>query len=135
MKRSPTLAVMPNVNLEDLLFSSPLLVRMLGFVMLFCVENQITPVITSWEREYDHFSQSTTHQEGRAFDVSIRKEWGWSEAKIAKFEKYMLENTKDIAATSKKSGKITPVYRHEVADPKTKETLGDHLHCQVKRFP
>ena len=89
-----------------------------------CFENNLPMVITSIIRKpNDGISKSTTHQDGRAFDLRLNN---WNIGQIIKLEEYLKESCFDLGAISKETGEPRVIHVH-----------GDgnwlHAHMQVRR--
>lgn len=110
---------------------SPPLVSILTFIYGFCAAKEITLHITSLIRspEYDKKlgSKSKTHQDGRAFDFSIKSKHGWTYETIQHLINLVNENFKDIGAINL-AGESRPIIIHKNLDGS-----GDHSHVQVRR--
>lgn len=104
---------------------TPLLLRILVFVSIFCFKHNITLVISSGVRHHDSYSESLTHAEGRAVDLSLSRKWGWNKKLRSQFEIGINKRFKIIGAVSE-DGISRPIIRHNVG-------LGDHFHIQVRR--
>ena len=113
-----------DVDPRDILKVSPLLIAVLGYVTQYCFENNLPMVITSIIRKpNDGISKSTTHQDGRAFDLRLNN---WNIGQIIKLEEYLKETCFDLGAISKETGEPRVIHVH-----------GDgnwlHAHMQVRR--
>ena len=73
---------------------------------------------------------STTHQDGRAADVSVR---GWPEGFVNKFISNFDYTHGHFGAISKKDGQQRLIVRHNVKRPDG-SMGGDHLHVQIRRM-
>lgn len=121
-----------------MVFMNPKLVKLLGIVLMFCKNNNVTCELTSVYRseaqEKALGAKSRTHSTDRAFDVSLREEHGWTKSLIQDFEKYVNANAFEVrgnhryylGAISSKTKKHRPIYIH-----KNHNGPGIHAHLQV----
>jgi len=117
-----------DVNPDELLSMNPLLWQMFSYVVGFCAEHNIKMVVSSIYRPpNDGISVSTTHQDYRAFDVSLKKEHGWTDGKISLIENEINHTFLHIGAVSYNTGKSRPIVVHDTGS-------GMHLHFQVRRL-
>lgn len=66
---------------------------------------------------------SSTHREGRAFDLSC---FGWDKDRILVFKTMFSEKYKDVAAISPSTNKPTLIIHHDNGN-------GMHFHVQIRR--
>ncbi len=112
-------------SMEDLMYLHPNLLILLGTLLKFADSRKLPVNITSIISDRKNVvSKSTTHEQGRALDVSIK---GWKTKDIEDIEKLMLHNHKGIAAISAKDNKPRPVVFHNYMNQ------GNHIHIQVRR--
>ncbi len=112
-------------NISELQYISPWLLIILADVVLWAKQRSLPVVITSIVREEDDgISESTTHQEGRAIDLSVR---GWSQANIENLAKYLNDKYGKKIGTSP-AGKPTIVCKYH------NNGNGWHFHLQVRRI-
>lgn len=133
------------VNNLDLNFIHPNLFLILGFISKYCHDNNINLVISSIIRTPEENKKlgavSKTHIEGRAIDISLRKEHGWTYEKIQNLvndlnyitdtECYMDGRQNpfyQIGAISKSDKRQRVIVVH-----KNHTGLGDHAHIQVRQ--
>jgi len=100
----------------------PALVIVLGVVLQFCKGHMLECKVTNIKHKFPQ-SESNTHPEGRAFDVSVK---GWKEEDIHGCMKYVRRKVGNLGAISNKSNDHTIAVFHNVG-------LGPHLHFQVAR--
>lgn len=113
---------------ERVLFLSPVALMILCDVIQWCETYKMPCVISDAVSTLDEDERlkrvSSTHREGRAFDVSTR---GWGELQIKAIQQEFMHKYAGYAAIGK-SGQPTLVYHHDAG-------TGPHLHFQVaKRF-
>lgn len=103
------------------------------FIAGFCEQNGIKFVITSTirtkERNLAVGGKSATHTEGRAFDMSIREQWGWDDYKILILVQKLEKIYGHLGAYSNMNGRQVLVFNHSVDGEGTQT----HLHIQVYR--
>lgn len=101
------------------------------FIAGFCQQNNIKFVITSTIRSKERNRLvggiSQTHVEARAFDMSIREQWGWDDYKILLLVQKLEKTYGQYGAYSNMNGKQVLVFNHSV-DGDGSQT---HLHLQV----
>ena len=118
-----------SVSLAMLQYMHPSIVLMIAWTNLWCVENGITPVWTSWMRtpEQNRALGATNVHEYRAADLSIRPETGWTEELLDTFEAEFYDEFKALGALVNIDGELysRPVVRHDIGH-------GDHLHLQCR---
>lgn len=116
------------VACDDLLYMSPSLLMMIAFVTQWCNSRNIQPVITSGIRTIEENrmvgAKSLTHPQGRAFDLSVRSEYGFNEQSIQELIEAVEKEFKSVGALNKNL-ESRPIVRHV--------GTGDHLHLQVRR--
>lgn len=110
------------VNIEDLMYMNPYLLKMLTSLALYCSEHQLPCVVTSIMDDAEG-RVSKTHEQGRAFDVSVRD---WPELHIHRVVHQFNQKYKDVGAISSKDGKSRPVVYHKV------DGNAFHFHFQVR---
>jgi hypothetical protein len=110
-------------HIDELEMVSPWLLVILGAVILWALPRNLAVVITSIMREInDGISESTTHQEGRAIDLSVK---GWSDKDIHALADYLNLTFSAIGAISKKDGISRVCIYHNNGN-------GWHFHIQVR---
>lgn len=127
-------------DIAELPFIHPDLLAVLAWVSCFCHEHNVKCVITSVVRTPNENarvkSTSTTHVDGRAFDVSLRLEHGWSFMLIKKFEEEVNELFESVGALVDKGRRLglvsTPIVIHESKNDKGEPIGIDHAHLQVR---
>lgn len=120
------------------MYIHPSLMMMLGFVLNFASERNITVCITSIIRTPEENkavgAKSLTHVQGRALDVSLRPEFGWKNSDLQELEEKLLEKFSDVAALAfvgdsdhgDSSGLVPrPMVVHDAGS-------GSHIHFQVR---
>lgn len=116
------------VSVYDFLYMHPALLAMYAFVLNFCQINGVKCVVTSIYRPpNDGISKSRTHQSMRAFDLSLRQSWGWSDSLIEELKNETLKNFRHVGAISRNSGESKPIYVHRNSNGN-----GRHAHFQVR---
>ena len=118
------------VSHTDLHYINPYLFQILAYISIFCMKNKTILQLTSI---HDDSNQdlllgrvSKSHQEWRAFDMSLRHIYGWNDLLITKLEDEINQKFKDIGAISAKSGISTPIVIHDNGN-------GYHAHIQVRK--
>lgn len=105
---------------------SPALLYAIGDVILYCLDHRIEPCITDTvSSEYEDLQlkrTSSTHREGRAFDLSTK---GWSQSQIDIAIGYFEIRFQSIGALGS-DGRPRPVVYHDAG-------TGFHLHFQLHR--
>lgn len=81
----------------------------------------ITETVTTAEEDKRLSRVSSTHREGRAFDVSTR---GWKKAEIDEFMAHFDQKFLHVAAIGAKSGKAELIVHHDSGH-------GEHFHVQI----
>jgi hypothetical protein len=120
------------LNFSDFQDAHPNLLLMLAWINRFCWANSIKCVVSSIFREYDDgISESNTHQTGRAFDLSLKPEHGWTDELIVKMEQRAFKELDSIGAISLRTKLVTPVFIHENKN-KNQKVTGLHAHFQVR---
>ena len=119
-----TLQVKDPKNLTDLLEIHPILFMVLGFVVARChikkLPCKLTRVI---DGRIPGVSVSDTHEEGRAFDMSVQ---GWTIEDINEFVTYMNDKYADTyGALSSADNKARLVVYHIGTGP--------HFHIQIRK--
>lgn len=112
------------VNLEDFLYMTPYIAKILAAFSLYCVQNGLPCRITSIMGDAPG-RVSKTHETGRAFDASV---FGWPEFHIHRIVHKFNKEFKDIAAFSASDNKPRAVIYHKV------DGGAYHLHFQTKRL-
>lgn len=111
----------------------PKLQQIAYFIAGFCAQNNIKFVITSTIRSKERNrlvgGASLTHVEARAFDMSIREQWGWDDYKILILVQKLEKTYGQYGAYSNVNGRQVLVFNHSV-DGEGSQT---HLHLQVFR--
>ena len=112
-----------DIDLEDLKMLQPALWILMTQTMLYCKEHNLPFKVTSLISDRKNVeSKSTTHETGRAFDLSAK---GWTETHIYRFQYLMNIWFKDIAAISSVDKKPRAVVYHDSGH-------GYHFHLQVR---
>ncbi|MCK4499727.1 hypothetical protein KAU11_04475 [Candidatus Babeliales bacterium] len=132
-------------NVVDLTYIKPELLMLLAFIEKWCQLNSIrfhiTSVIRTKAQDKRLGARSSTHQEGRAFDFSIKKSHGWDEEKIERITRDLntLVSSKfidgrhpnpfyNVGAISMATKSQRVIYVHSNHDG-----YGNHAHVQVRR--
>lgn len=115
--------------LEDFAYMSPKLLLIFAFISHWCDERNIDFVVTSMIRSPKYDAQlkakSSTHSDGRAFDMSIRP---FTYEEIQQLVEDVNKNFDHIGAISARDGKSRPIVVH-----KNHDGFGSHAHVQVRR--
>lgn len=116
----------PGVNADDWDRVSSKLLVLADYLMSHCETYNLPIVITSIIRpKIKGVSKSRTHEEGRAFDISVK---GWS-AHDVKFLVDAVNEKHSIGAISLTDGKE----REVIYEDGIKAGTAPHLHFQVRR--
>ncbi len=114
------------VKLRDLQRMHPELLLMFAFVVNFCKIEKVPCTVTSIHRtaEQDRRlgAKSKTHQEYRAFDMSLN---GWAGDKIIKLRRAVENEFKHVGAISATSRSSRPIVIHDIGH-------GMHAHFQIR---
>jgi len=111
---------------EDLQMIEPALLILFTRVVLYCAEWKIPCMVTSIISDRENVasvSTSSTHEEGRALDISTR---GMTEQHIYRLVHIMNMEYRDIAAISAIDGQPRAAIYHDAG-------TGPHIHLQVRR--
>jgi hypothetical protein len=120
-----TFTLKDDCSYEDLQYLQPTLWLLITSVIQFAEKRNLPVVFTSIISDRGFIkSVSTTHEDGRAIDVSTK---GWSDKNIEDCILSMEYLHGDIAAISSKDLEPRPVVYHNY------NGQGDHLHLQVRR--
>jgi hypothetical protein len=113
-------------RLGDMTALHPALYLILSFVLQYCNDHGLECRITSLASDRDGvISVSTTHEDGRAFDLGIRESGGWSEFHVKRLVQTVNKAFQKIAAVSVASGRPVAAYA-------ASHGTGPHIHFQVK---
>lgn len=98
---------------------------LLSVMIDWCLMNDIEPVVTSTvstlEEDLALNRKSSTHRDGRAFDISTR---GWSREHIEEFQNVFNNQYGKHGAISKQTGKPKLILHHNAG-------TGMHFHVQL----
>lgn len=110
-------------NIKEIMQLSPWLLVILADVIMWALSRKLPITLTSLMRELnDGISESKTHQEGRAFDISVK---GWTQDQIKELSDYINLKYSAIGAISSKDGVSRACYYHNNGN-------GWHFHIQVR---
>jgi hypothetical protein len=108
------------------LFIHPLtmmiMAEMIHWAQIRGIPVSITETLTTEEEDSKLKRVSSSHREGRAFDISTR---GWTEDQIKLFTEDFSKKYASLAATGS-SGNPALIVRHDTG-------RGDHFHVQINR--
>ena len=111
-----------DVDLYDMQEWSEALLWIFAATVRYCRENNLALVITSLKSDRANVQAvSSTHDEGRAFDIRTRD---WDLPTIHKLCYFLNTNYSDWGAIGKTSGKSIVALYHN-----------NHIHIQVRRTP
>ena len=114
-----------DVELKDLTDMQPALMILFTATIIYCKEYKLPCKITSIKTDRKNVrSKSTTHEEGRAFDLSVT---GWTEMHIHRFTYLMNSDYREIGAISASDRNSRSAVYHDY------DGQGDHIHLQVRR--
>ena len=113
------------VNVQDWNNVNDKLIVLAGYTLIYCKENYLPLMFTSIIRpKIKGVSKSRTHEQGRAFDISVR---GWTIDKINDFVS-KINNKFKLGAVSMTDG----VEREAIYEDGISAGLGAHLHVQCR---
>lgn len=116
------------VRISDIQDLHPNLIVVLGNICLWCKQRNLPVKITSIKTDSVAVRRvSHTHDDGRAFDMSLR---GWDRDNVIKFESYFNLTFRHISALSSSDLQPRLVVIHEVVQNGV--SYGEHAHIQVK---
>jgi hypothetical protein len=111
-------------DLNEIMWLSPVLLLILADAITWAEQRHLFVRVTSLLREMnDGISVSTTHQEGRALDISVK---GWSQQNIEELSKYLNDKYAPKLGTS-------PVGKAPLVCVYHNNGNGWHFHIQVRR--
>lgn len=120
-----------SVSIGMLQYMHPMIVFIISWSNLWCIDNGITPTWTSWMRtpEQNKALGATQVHVYRAADLSLRSDYGWNTGKRTLFEKALRAKFKKVGAIVSRGGRSAKVVikRHDIGH-------GDHFHIQVNPF-
>lgn len=147
MHRNQFVNYSEGVNNLDLNYMHPNLLMLLSVINAFCLENEIRFELTSIYRTAEKDSQlkavSKTHQQGRAFDFSVKNEHGWSYEKI----QFLVDMLNELVETEHlENGAPNPFHeigaisgsdlkQRVIVVHKNHDGGGIHAHVQVRPTP
>lgn len=109
-------------EVEEITMLLPELLLILADMNLYCKDKLPFTITRMIDGRIPGLSVSNTHQEGRAFDVSVR---GWKEADIETFTKHFnLKYSNEYGAYSLRDGLPRTVVYHNGTAP--------HFHIQIR---
>lgn len=115
-------------SIDDVTMFDPRLVIILGHVANYCLEANlpfnITSTIRTAKQDKRLGATSKTHQEGRAFDISLND---WTREDVQKMVDFVQSNFYEWGAISASTGMPRAVVVHKNAS-----NNGVHAHLQVK---
>lgn len=113
-----------NLSFRDIQEMHPALWILFSATILYCKEYKLPCKITSLKSDREGVrAKSTTHEEGRAFDLSVS---GWTEMHVHRFVFLMNSDYREIAAISASDLEPRAAVYHEY------DGQGSHIHLQVK---
>ena len=119
----------PEVNIDDWDKVHKNLVLLSEFLIDFCLANKLPVLVTSIIRpKINGVSVSKTHQEGRAFDISVN---GWGDSDIEIFVDSCNEKM-NIGAISFSDGKEREAIFEDDVFKDDKQIKWKHIHLQVR---
>lgn len=115
-----------DICLDDLMLLNPILIKMIGFFVMYSFEKKLPCTMTSLQS--DHISvkrASRTHLDGRAVDFSAK---GWSLDEIEEVLIDFNREFKGYGAISASDGVERAIIYHKVSGGEY------HFHIQTKRI-
>lgn len=125
--KAKTFELKDGIEAGDMLFLSPKLYVVWGYLLMFANSRGLPVVVTNFINKFA-VSTSETHPDGRAIDVSTKK---WTEKDIEDLSNFLEIKVGEFGAISRKTGKPRVIYYHEAIDEETGRSYGPHLHLQV----
>ena len=111
-----------DIDLNDLQKLQPAIWIIFTGALLYCKRHNLTCRITSIISDRGQVNaKSKTHEQGRAIDLGIRKEDGWSDLHVSRLAHTLCQDYEDIAALS-----------HSDLSPRACIIKPDHLHLQCR---
>lgn len=118
-----------SVSMAMLSQMHPAVVLMIAWTNLWCYNNGIKPVWTSWMRtpEQNKRLGATSVHEYRAADLSIRSKHGWTKELLEQFEQEFSYEFLDVGALVNIDGELysRPILVHDNGN-------GNHAHMQCR---
>lgn len=119
-----TFSLKEDCKLEDIMALNPKVLIIFSTFLDYAVNNNLPVKVTSIFSDRENIiSQSKTHEEFRAIDVSLN---GWDEKNIEKVVKLINVKHKEIAAISASDYVPRAIVTHNVG-------YGFHAHLQCRR--
>lgn len=113
-------------DIERVLHLHPVTLIILMDMYAHCLKNEmwfeITSTVSTLEEDEAIGRQSTTHREGRAFDLSIGK---WSPSQLEYFLTHFRDKYREYAAKT--------LYGERVLIPDVNHGTAPHIHVQISR--
>ena len=114
--------VKEDIVLSDLQKLQPAIWIIFTGALLYCHRNGLTCRITSIIGDRENVNaRCRTHETGRAIDIGIRKEDGWSDAHAHRLAFQLCQDYEDIGALS-----------HSDLSPRAAIAKSDHIHLQCR---
>lgn len=111
-----------DIDLSDLQKLQPAVWIIFTGALLYCQRNGLTCRITSIISDRGNVNaKSKTHETGRAIDLGIRKEDGWSDLHVSRLTYLLCKDYEDIAALS-----------HSDLSPRAAIAKSNHIHLQCR---
>ena len=115
----------PGVDAADWYKVKDSLIILAKFTMIFCKENNLPLLFTSIIRpKIPKVSKSRTHEQGRAFDISVR---GWAKDDVIRFVTKINASFKLGAVSATDGTEREAIYEDGISAGK-----GAHLHIQCR---
>ena len=114
-----------DVDHNDLMYLNPILLQLYASFCLYAHTRGLPVNVTSIIHDRgDIQTVSTTHEDGRAIDVSSK---GWTTVEVNKAEKHFNETFRSIGAISYSDGVSRAMVHHDSG-------FGAHFHLQIRRI-
>tara|TARA_Y100000004_G_scaffold68047_2_gene76323 strand:- start:409 stop:816 length:408 start_codon:yes stop_codon:yes gene_type:complete len=114
-----------DIDLDDLQKLQPAIWIIFTGALLYCHRNgltcRITSIISDRGDDVNARAKSKTHQSGRAIDIGVREEDGWTDLHISRLTYLLCKDYEDIAALS-----------HSDLSPRAAIAKSDHIHLQCR---
>lgn len=111
-----------DIDLSDLQKLQPAIWIIFTGALLYCKRHNLTCRITSIISDRGNVNaKSKTHEQGRAIDLGVRAEDGWTDLHISRLTYQLCKDYADIAALS-----------HSDLSPRAAIAKSDHIHLQCR---
>jgi hypothetical protein len=120
----------PGVDSMDWHKVNDKLLILAGYTVIFCKERALPVIFTSIIRpQIKGVSKSKTHEQGRAFDLSVRS---WTKAQINEFVTKINKEFKLGAVSATDGTEREAIFEDDEFDKNGKQVKWRHLHVQCR---